>query len=57
MRRLDARFIHHAETIAAYGGPLGTVKEEETEGLDAIHEFLGSSRFGQFRAGSRSQCQ
>jgi len=29
MRRLDTGIIHHAETIAAYGGAWGAVKEED----------------------------
>jgi hypothetical protein len=28
--RLDLRIIHRAETIAAYGGALGAVKEEDS---------------------------
>jgi hypothetical protein len=32
MRRLNVRIIRHAETIAAYGGMRGAVKEGERGG-------------------------
>jgi hypothetical protein len=39
-RRWDAGFTHHAETIAAYGGPLGAVKGEDNfENLSISRRF------------------